>query len=139
MRTKSRKTGPRESASTLSINSNANNNLTDETESKEPCQCLGPGCVNETIENSKYCSYECGMKLAKNRLVYFLKERFGTRFDKLEAYSAADKLNLEELNKINAEMETLRKKLTELEQRHINLDRVIERAKFAHINPNIEV
>lgn len=27
-------------------------------------QCLGPGCVEMARSNSKYCSDECGMKLA---------------------------------------------------------------------------
>lgn len=30
-----------------------------------PKQCLGPGCVNHARQASKYCSDECGMKLAK--------------------------------------------------------------------------
>lgn len=27
-------------------------------------QCLGPGCVEPARTNSKYCSEDCGMKLA---------------------------------------------------------------------------
>lgn len=27
-------------------------------------QCLGPGCVESARPNSKYCSDDCGMKLA---------------------------------------------------------------------------
>lgn len=27
-------------------------------------QCLGPGCVEQARVNSKYCSEDCGMKLA---------------------------------------------------------------------------
>lgn len=27
-------------------------------------QCLGPGCVQPARANSKYCSEDCGMKLA---------------------------------------------------------------------------
>jgi len=31
-------------------------------------QCLGPKCTNETRPNSKYCSDECGLKLATERI-----------------------------------------------------------------------
>ena len=29
-----------------------------------PRQCMGPGCIEPAREGSKYCSDECGMKLA---------------------------------------------------------------------------
>ncbi|GMS83118.1 hypothetical protein PENTCL1PPCAC_5293, partial [Pristionchus entomophagus] len=38
----------------------------------EPEQCWGPGCVNETRDNSKYCSDDCGKALAKVRLMEYL-------------------------------------------------------------------
>uniref|UniRef100_A0A6G3MHX9 CXXC-type zinc finger protein 1 n=1 Tax=Henneguya salminicola TaxID=69463 RepID=A0A6G3MHX9_HENSL len=31
-------------------------------------QCLEPQCLNAAIPNSKYCSQECGVKLAKTRI-----------------------------------------------------------------------
>lgn len=34
-----------------------------ETE-EEPRQCYGPGCIEPSRQNSKYCSDECGLKLA---------------------------------------------------------------------------
>ena len=30
----------------------------------EPMQCYGPGCVDPARVNSKYCSDDCGLKLA---------------------------------------------------------------------------
>ena len=39
-----------------------------EPEVEEPKQCLGPGCIEPAKQGSKYCSDECGMKLAR-RLV----------------------------------------------------------------------
>ncbi len=30
----------------------------------EPRHCLGPGCINAAVANSKYCSDECGIQLA---------------------------------------------------------------------------
>ena len=31
----------------------------------EPRQCYGPGCIEAARPHSKYCSDQCGMKLAK--------------------------------------------------------------------------
>lgn len=103
---------------------------------REPLQCIGPECVNEAQTESKYCSTECGMKLAKNRLVHFLKSRI-EQYNESPCYS--NMLNQTELERINTEIETLRLKLTDLEQKHLDLDRIIERAKFKKINPSIEV
>jgi hypothetical protein len=103
---------------------------------KAPEQCLGPECIRPAVPNSKYCSFECGMRLAKDRLVYYLKTRY-------EQYSQSEplsnKLNLTELERINAEIDVLKGKLNELEQKHLDLDKLIERAKFEKINPNVEV
>ncbi|XP_016073867.1 PREDICTED: CXXC-type zinc finger protein 1-like [Miniopterus natalensis] len=38
-------------------------------------QCLGPGCVNPTRPGSKYCSDNCGMKLAAERIYEILPQR----------------------------------------------------------------
>ena len=92
--------------------------------------------MNEAQTDSKYCSTECGMKLAKNRLVHFLKSRI-EQYNESPCYS--NMLNQTELESINTEIETLRLKLTDLEQKHLDLDRIIERAKFKKINPSIEV
>ena len=35
-----------------------------QTEDDEPIQCYGPGCVEPAQQGSKYCSDECGLKLA---------------------------------------------------------------------------
>ena len=36
-----------------------------EVEEDAPRQCFGPGCVQQARPSSKYCSDDCGMKLAK--------------------------------------------------------------------------
>jgi hypothetical protein len=106
-----------------------------------PMQCLGPGCVNAVKQdddknnNSKYCSNECGMKLAKTRLCLFLKSRYD-EFNKTPCL--ADQINLRELERINSEIDIMKKKLSELEIKHVDLDRLIERAKDKKINPNID-
>jgi len=76
------------------------------------------------------------MKLAKNRLVHFLKTRI-EQYNETPCYSNI--LNQNELDRINSEIEMLRRTLTDLEQKHLDLDKIIEKAKFKKINPNIEV
>ena len=104
-------------------------------ERKEPRQCQGPECIREAYENSKYCSYECGMRLAKDRLVNFLK----LRLDQYnEETPLSTKLNQTELERCNYEIDQLKKHLSNLEKKHEDLDKVIARAKFEKINPNVE-
>ena len=102
---------------------------------KEPKQCIGPECVREAYENSKYCSYECGMRLAKDRLVIYLK----SSLDKYNSEpSLASKLNQTELERINVEIDSLKVTLAQLEKKHEDLDKILLRAKYAKINPNVE-
>jgi COMPASS component SPP1 len=102
---------------------------------KEAKQCLGPECVREAYEHSKYCSYECGMRLAKDRLVNYLK----TRFDHYQAEPCfSSELNQSELERINVEIDELKEKLSRLEKKHADLDKIVIRAKYEKINPNVE-
>lgn len=98
-------------------------------------QCLGPECVSQAQMGSKYCSQECGMKLAKKRLDVFLKERY-EQYNSIE--SLADKLNLNELERIDSQIGLMKKKLSELEKKHSQLDQLIDRAKHAKINPCVQ-
>nr|XP_008507032.1 PREDICTED: CXXC-type zinc finger protein 1-like [Equus przewalskii] len=50
----------------------------EQTDAKDPGllrQCLGPGCVHPTRPGSKYCSDDCGMKLAADRIYNILPQR----------------------------------------------------------------
>ncbi|XP_045393838.1 CXXC-type zinc finger protein 1-like [Lemur catta] len=52
--------------------------LEQKTHAKDPApppQCLGPGCVYPTRPGSKYCSDDCGMKLAADRIYEILPQR----------------------------------------------------------------
>ena len=51
----------------------------------------------------------------------------------------ADRLNVNELARIDAEIGALKCKLGELELSYDELDRLVERAKGQRINPNVEV
>ena len=102
----------------------------------EPTQCLGPDCTLEAMKESKYCSEECGLNLAKNRLIHFLKSRL-EQYNETTSFSKI--LNESELERINSEIESLRVKLKNLEKKHLELDNIINRAKHELINPFIEV
>lgn len=91
-----------------------------------PVQCLGPGCTKEALKKSKYCSEECGLGLAKKRLVSFLKARI-QQYNESPSYSKI--LNEAELDRINSEISALRLKLKELEKRHVELDGLIDQAR----------
>jgi len=113
----------------------ASNDKSSVIEKKGPRQCLGPECVREAYESSKYCSYECGMRLAKDRLVNFLKTRLDQYNDETPL---STRLNQTELERCNYEIDHLKKHLSNLEKKHDDLDKVIERANFEKINPNVE-
>ena len=100
-----------------------------------PVQCLGPGCVREALKKSKYCSEDCGLSLAKNRLVHFLKSRI-QQYNESPTYSKI--LNEAELDRINSEIGTLRSKLKELENKHLELDSIIDQARTQAICGKIE-
>uniref|UniRef100_A0A4W6EM47 CXXC-type zinc finger protein 1 n=1 Tax=Lates calcarifer TaxID=8187 RepID=A0A4W6EM47_LATCA len=54
-------------------------------------QCLGPSCVEAARPNSKYCSEDCGMKLAANRIYEILPQHMERRFHELEGIIAKAK------------------------------------------------
>ncbi|VDK69744.1 unnamed protein product [Anisakis simplex] len=50
---------------------------------EDPKQCFGPGCTKASRFNSKYCSDECGMRLARKRLEMVLPGRVSDFYDQL--------------------------------------------------------
>ena len=102
-----------------------------------PVQCLGPECVKAAVAGSKYCSHECGMRLAKVRFAAYLQTRYTCYTS--SGPCLADQINMNELERIAAEIGGMQAKLAELEEAHKRLDQVIERASFAKIDPNVEV
>lgn len=99
-----------------------------EPEEDVPKQCLGPGCVSHARSNSKYCSDECGMKLAKNRIYELLPP-------KIQQWQSspcvAEEKNKRMLEKIRREQMESRRRLQELDFKHQELDAIVERAKHA--------
>lgn len=91
-----------------------------------PRQCYGPGCINAARRGSKYCSDDCGLKLASNRILEILPQRIQQWQSNP---SIADELSSKALDKIRQEQEDAKKKLEELDMQLEALDKLIEKAK----------
>lgn len=89
-------------------------------------QCYGPGCVKAARKASKYCSDECGMKLAYNRIVEILPQRLRQW---QSTGSSADEFSHKELEAIRLEMNEARKSLEELDAKQKELEAMITEAK----------
>lgn len=100
-----------------------------------PRQCYGPGCVKEARSGSKYCSDECGLKLATNRIYQVLPQR-------IHEWSltpcAAEESNKRALESVRKSQLEVRRILQELDKRHRELDMIVERAKNAQVDLRAE-
>ncbi|XP_051759576.1 CXXC-type zinc finger protein 1a isoform X2 [Ctenopharyngodon idella] len=99
-------------------------------------QCLGPGCVEAARANSKYCSDDCGMKLAANRIYEILPQRIQQwQQSPCIAEEQAKKL----LERIRREQQSARMRLTEMEKRFHELEGIIAKAKQQIVQHDEEV
>lgn len=93
-------------------------------------QCYGPGCVEAARSGSKYCSDDCGMKLAMNRIYEILPQR-------IQQWNSspctAEENNKKQLEGVRRQQVEARCALQELDQRHLQLDALLERAKKTSI------
>ncbi|CAG9832145.1 unnamed protein product [Diabrotica balteata] len=100
-----------------------------------PRHCYGPKCTNSARYGSKYCSDQCGMNLARTRILQILPQR-------LHEWSltppAAEETNKKALDQIRKQQVEVQQILQELDKRHRELDVVVERAKNATIDPRLE-
>lgn len=98
-----------------------------------PRQCYGPGCINSARFGSKYCSDDCGIKLATSRIYQVLPQR-------IQEWSlspcVAEENNKRGLDQIRKQQLEVRQILQELDKRHKQLDMIVERAKNMSIYPN---
>lgn len=91
-----------------------------------PRQCYGPGCTFAARPNSKYCSDNCGIKLAQNRIYEVLPHRIA----QWQAVPCvADENNRKSLEKIRKEQQEAKDRLSELSKKAEALEKVIEKAK----------
>ncbi|XP_068952336.1 CXXC-type zinc finger protein 1 [Petaurus breviceps papuanus] len=102
---------------------------TERPETKDPAslpQCLGPGCVQAAQPGSKYCSDDCGMKLAANRIYEILPQRIQQW---QQSPCIAEEHGKKLLERIRREQQGARLRLQDMERRFHELEAVILRAK----------
>ncbi|XP_051951053.1 CXXC-type zinc finger protein 1a isoform X2 [Xyrauchen texanus] len=99
-------------------------------------QCLGPGCVEAARANSKYCSDDCGMKLAANRLYEILPQRIQQW---QQSPCIAEEQGKKLLERIRREQQSARMRLTEMEKRFHELEGIIAKAKQQVVQHDEEV
>ncbi|XP_003267557.1 CXXC-type zinc finger protein 1 isoform X5 [Nomascus leucogenys] len=98
-------------------------------DAKDPAslpQCLGPGCVRAAQPSSKYCSDDCGMKLAANRIYEILPQRIQQW---QQSPCIAEEHGKKLLERIRREQQSARTRLQEMERRFHELEAIIQRAK----------
>uniref|UniRef100_A0AB39CFD3 CXXC-type zinc finger protein 1 n=1 Tax=Colaphellus bowringi TaxID=561076 RepID=A0AB39CFD3_9CUCU len=100
-----------------------------------PRQCYGPKCVNSARYGSKYCSDQCGMNLAKTRILQILPQRLQ---EWALSPSVAEEMNIKALDQVRKQQVEVHQILQELDKRHKELDFILGRAKNATIDPNQE-
>lgn len=98
-------------------------------------QCFGPQCIKAARPNSKYCSDECGLKLAEARVYSVLPQRI-QEWKMSECVS--ENRDIRQLEKIRRQQLEAREVLRQLDQRHLEIDRLVERGKKAEINPHAD-
>ncbi|XP_076469080.1 CXXC-type zinc finger protein 1-like isoform X1 [Babylonia areolata] len=106
-----------------------------EVEDDSPRQCFGPGCVQQARHNSKYCSDECGMKLAKRRIHEILPSQI-QRWQ--SSPCVGEDSNKKTLEKVRKEQEVVRISIGELDRKHQDLDTLLERCKKVPIDQDLD-
>lgn len=91
-----------------------------------PKQCYGPGCINVAKKGSKYCSDECGIKLATNRIVEILPHRIRQW---QSTPCEADEKSHRILEEIRTERQEARRILAELDDKQQKLEEMITLGK----------
>uniref|UniRef100_A0A8C1ELY3 CXXC-type zinc finger protein 1 n=2 Tax=Cyprinus carpio TaxID=7962 RepID=A0A8C1ELY3_CYPCA len=89
-------------------------------------QCLGPNCIESARPNSKYCSEDCGMKLATNRIYEILPQRIQQW---QQSPCIAEEQGKKQLERIRREQQAARMRLAEMERRFHELEGIIAKAK----------
>ncbi|XP_056590874.1 CXXC-type zinc finger protein 1b [Triplophysa dalaica] len=89
-------------------------------------QCLGPNCIECARPNSKYCSEDCGMKLAANRIYEILPQRIQQW---QQSPCIAEEQGKKQLERIRREQQAARMRLAEMERRFHELEGIIAKAK----------
>lgn len=99
-------------------------------------QCLGPSCVEVARPNSKYCSEDCGMKLAANRIYEILPQRIQQW---QQSPCVAEEQGKKQLERIRRDQQNARLRLTDMEKRFHELEGIIAKAKQQVVQHDEEV
>ncbi|XP_054634716.1 CXXC-type zinc finger protein 1a isoform X1 [Dunckerocampus dactyliophorus] len=99
-------------------------------------QCLGPGCVRAARNNSKYCSDDCGMKLAANRIYEIVPQRIQQW---QQSPCVAEEMGRRQLERIRKEQQAARLRLTLMEKRFHELEGIIANSKLHQVQHDEEV
>ncbi|XP_024148367.1 CXXC-type zinc finger protein 1a [Oryzias melastigma] len=99
-------------------------------------QCLGPGCTELARSTSKYCSEDCGMKLAANRIYEILPQRIQQW---QQSPCVAEEMGRRQLERIRKEQQAARLRLTQMEKRFHDLESIIATAKLQQVQEHEEV
>ncbi|KAM4738242.1 CXXC-type zinc finger protein 1a isoform 2-T2 [Anableps anableps] len=99
-------------------------------------QCLGPSCVEPARSGSKYCSEDCGMKLAANRIYEILPQRIQQW---QQSPCVAEEMGRRQLERIRKEQQAARLRLTLMEKRFHELETIIANAKQQQVQHDEEV
>ncbi|XP_026760648.2 CXXC-type zinc finger protein 1-like [Galleria mellonella] len=96
----------------------------------EPRQCYGPQCTRAAQYGSKYCSTQCGMRLATARIYQVLPQR-------IQEWSlsscVAEQKNRKALEGVRSSMARGQAALRALDRQHHELDALVARARGATI------
>ncbi|KAK4329393.1 hypothetical protein Pmani_000248 [Petrolisthes manimaculis] len=98
-------------------------------------QCFGPQCIKAARNNSKYCSDECGLKLAEARIYSVLPQRIQ---EWKMSVCVAENKDIRQLEKIRRQQLQARATLQQLDHRHLELDKLVERGKKLEIDPHAD-
>jgi len=110
-------------------------NSQDEPREEVYTQCYGPGCTRASRSNSKYCSDDCGLRLATNRLYELLPQRI----QQWQSSScAAEGLDMKKLEKIRQKLGETSKRLSDLDKKHKALDAIVDKAKSYKADPDYD-
>ncbi|XP_061745155.1 CXXC-type zinc finger protein 1-like isoform X1 [Nerophis ophidion] len=99
-------------------------------------QCLGPGCVQAARNNSKYCTDDCGMKLAANRIYEIVPQRIQQW---QQSPCVAEEMGRRQLERIRKEQQAARLRLTLMEKRFHELEGIIANSKVHQVLHDEEV
>ncbi|CAL4163111.1 unnamed protein product, partial [Meganyctiphanes norvegica] len=102
----------------------------------EPKQCFGPQCIHAARPNSKYCSEECGLNLAKARIYSVLPQRIQ---EWKMSQCVAEQKDIRQLEKIRKEQQEAHKILQQLDLKHKDLDMLLSRGKSITIDPKADI